>query len=63
MYGKYLQVLCTAPALLHAHSTPAYSFTEGVKKHKPKKVELMTKQAILDGNIMKESAEAHGTVQ
>ncbi|NWW58771.1 KT222 protein, partial [Ifrita kowaldi] len=41
----------------------AYSFTEGVKKHKPKKVELMTKQAILDGNIMKESAEAHGTVQ
>ncbi|NXH27421.1 KT222 protein, partial [Myiagra hebetior] len=42
---------------------PAYSFTEGVKKHKPKKVELMTKQAILDGNILKESAEAHGTVQ
>ncbi|NXH82339.1 KT222 protein, partial [Edolisoma coerulescens] len=42
---------------------PVYSFTEGVKKHKPKKVELMTKQAILDGNIMKESAEAHGTVQ
>ncbi|NWU30184.1 KT222 protein, partial [Dyaphorophyia castanea] len=42
---------------------PAYSLTEGVKKHKPKKVELMTKQAILDGNIMKESAEAHGTVQ
>ncbi|NWR53019.1 KT222 protein, partial [Regulus satrapa] len=38
-------------------------FLEGVKKHKPKKVELMTKQAILDGNIMKESAEAHGTVQ
>ncbi|NXS02308.1 KT222 protein, partial [Oxylabes madagascariensis] len=49
--------------LLHAHCPPAYSFTEGVKKHKPKKVELMTKQAILDGNIMKESAEAHGTVQ
>ncbi|NXI00442.1 KT222 protein, partial [Pachycephala philippinensis] len=42
---------------------PAYCFTEDVKKHKPKKVELMTKQAILDGNIMKESAEAHGTVQ
>ncbi|NXB98729.1 KT222 protein, partial [Orthonyx spaldingii] len=50
-------------ALLHAQCTLAYSFTEGVKKHKPKKVELMTKQAILDGNIMKESAEAHGTVQ
>ncbi|NXO90151.1 KT222 protein, partial [Certhia brachydactyla] len=50
-------------ALLHAHCKPAYSFTEDVKKHKPKKVELMTKQAILDGNIMKESAEAHGTVQ
>ncbi|NXS32695.1 KT222 protein, partial [Pomatostomus ruficeps] len=43
--------------------TSAYSFTEDVKKHKPKKVELMTKQAVLDGNIMKESAEAHGTVQ
>ncbi|NXQ35349.1 KT222 protein, partial [Alaudala cheleensis] len=63
MYKKYLQVLHTALALLHAHCIPAYSFTEGVKKHKPKKVELMTKQAILDGNIMKESAEAHGTVQ
>ncbi|KAI1230319.1 hypothetical protein IHE44_0010286 [Lamprotornis superbus] len=47
-------------------STSKITFTlpsEGVKKHKPKKVELMTKQAILDGNIMKESAEAHGTVQ
>lgn len=60
MYGKCLS---TALALLHAQCIPAYSFTEGVKKHKPKKVELMTKQAILDGNIMKESAEAHGTVQ
>ncbi|NXY73649.1 KT222 protein, partial [Glareola pratincola] len=35
----------------------------GAKKHDTEKVELMTKQAILDGNIMKESAEAHGTVQ
>ncbi|NXA78079.1 KT222 protein, partial [Thryothorus ludovicianus] len=61
---KRSQVLHTALALLHAHCIPAHSFTEGgVKKHKPKKVELMTKQAILDGNIMKESAEAHGTVQ
>ncbi|NXX70455.1 KT222 protein, partial [Spizella passerina] len=59
MHGKYLQVLCTTLA----HCILAYSFTEDVKKHKPKKVELMTKQAILDGNIMKESAEAHGTVQ
>ncbi|NXD29457.1 KT222 protein, partial [Spelaeornis formosus] len=63
MCGKCLQVLRGALALLHAHRIPASSFTEGVKKHKPKKVELMTKQAILDGNIMKESAEAHGTVQ
>ncbi|NWY70463.1 KT222 protein, partial [Erithacus rubecula] len=60
-YWLLKELLCTA--LLHAHCIPAYSFTEGVKKHKPKKVELMTKQAILDGNIMKESAEAHGTVQ
>ncbi|NXQ91528.1 KT222 protein, partial [Nyctibius grandis] len=41
----------------------AFSFTDSVKKHETEKVELMTKQAILDGNIMKESAEAHGTVQ
>ncbi|NXI50667.1 KT222 protein, partial [Chloroceryle aenea] len=44
-------------------TTSACSFTDGVKKHKAEKVELMTKQAILDGNMMKESAEAHGTVQ
>ncbi|NWU84846.1 KT222 protein, partial [Onychorhynchus coronatus] len=44
-------------------SVPAFSLSDGVKKHEPEKVELMTKQAILDGNIMKESAEAHGTVQ
>ncbi|NWW81379.1 KT222 protein, partial [Climacteris rufus] len=53
---------CVLP-LFCIPSAPAFSFTDGVKKHKPKKVELMTKQAILDGNIMKESAEAHGTVQ
>ncbi|KFO10151.1 Keratin-like KRT222 [Balearica regulorum gibbericeps] len=41
----------------------AFSFTDGVKKHENEKVELMTKQAVLDGNIMKESTEAHGTVQ
>uniref|UniRef100_A0A8C0BYF0 IF rod domain-containing protein n=1 Tax=Buteo japonicus TaxID=224669 RepID=A0A8C0BYF0_9AVES len=41
----------------------AFSFTDGVKKHETEKVELVTKQGILDGNIMKESAEAHGTVQ
>ncbi|NXL59163.1 KT222 protein, partial [Chordeiles acutipennis] len=45
------------------HTVSAFSFTDGVKKHDTEKVELMTKQAILDGNIMKESAEAHGTVQ
>ncbi|KFP21459.1 keratin-like protein KRT222 isoform X1 [Egretta garzetta] len=41
----------------------AFSFIDGVKQHETEKVELMTKQAILDGNVMKESAEAHGTVQ
>lgn len=40
-----------------------FSFTDGVKKHETEKMELVTKQGILDGNIMKESAEAHGTVQ
>uniref|UniRef100_A0A8C3K0M1 IF rod domain-containing protein n=1 Tax=Calidris pygmaea TaxID=425635 RepID=A0A8C3K0M1_9CHAR len=47
-------------------TTSKITFTlpsDGVKKHETEKVELMTKQAILDGNIMKESAEAHGTVQ
>uniref|UniRef100_A0A8C0EFL7 IF rod domain-containing protein n=1 Tax=Bubo bubo TaxID=30461 RepID=A0A8C0EFL7_BUBBB len=44
-------------------SIAAFSFTDGVKKDETEKVEVMTKQAILDGNIMKESAEAHGTVQ
>ncbi|XP_074018757.1 keratin-like protein KRT222 isoform X2 [Numenius arquata] len=47
-------------------TTSKIAFTlpsDGVKKHETEKVELMTKQAILDGNIMKESAEAHGTVQ
>ncbi|NXC69570.1 KT222 protein, partial [Anhinga anhinga] len=48
---------------LHMPSISAFSFTDGVKKHETEKVELMTKQAILDGNITKESAEAHGTVQ
>ncbi|NWS41950.1 KT222 protein, partial [Probosciger aterrimus] len=38
-------------------------FTGGVKKHETEKVEVLTKQAILDGNITKGSAEAHGTVQ
>ncbi|NXI99911.1 KT222 protein, partial [Psophia crepitans] len=56
------KVLC--PDLLFCTaSISAFSFTDGVKKHETEKVELMTKQAILDGNIMKESAEAHGTVQ
>lgn len=45
-----------------SHSS-AFSFIDGVKKRETEKVELMTKQAVLDGNIMKESAEAHGTVQ
>ncbi|KFP76332.1 Keratin-like KRT222, partial [Apaloderma vittatum] len=44
-------------------TTSAFSFTDSVKQHETEKVELMTKQAILDGNIIKESAEAHGTVQ
>ncbi|NWH28047.1 KT222 protein, partial [Grus americana] len=56
------KVLC--PDLLFClPSISAFSFTDGVKKHETEKVELMTKQAVLDGNIMKESAEAHGTVQ
>lgn len=50
-------------SLLCMPSVSAFSFTDGVKKHETEKVELMTKQAVLDGNMMKESAEAHGTVQ
>ncbi|NXA40904.1 KT222 protein, partial [Eudromia elegans] len=41
----------------------AFSFIDGVKKQKTEKLELVSKQAILDGNITKESAEAHGTIQ
>ncbi|XP_009887408.1 PREDICTED: keratin-like protein KRT222 [Charadrius vociferus] len=47
-------------------TTSKIAFTlpsDGAKKRETEKVELITKQAILDGNIMKESAEAHGTVQ
>lgn len=57
-----------APAVCHhlpiyMHGTSAFSFTDGVKKHETEKMELMTKQAILDGNITKQSAEAHGTIK
>ncbi|XP_074782619.1 keratin-like protein KRT222 isoform X2 [Athene noctua] len=47
-------------------TTSKIAFTlpsNGVKQDETEKVELMTKQAVLDGNVMKESAEAHGTVQ
>ncbi|XP_025897142.1 keratin-like protein KRT222 isoform X2 [Nothoprocta perdicaria] len=47
-------------------TTSKIAFTlpsNGVKKHETEKTELVTKQAILDGNITKESAEAHGTIQ
>ncbi|KGL81750.1 Keratin-like KRT222 [Tinamus guttatus] len=47
-------------------TTSKIAFTlpsNGVKKHEAEKVELVSKQAILDGNITKESAEAHGTIQ
>ncbi|NWS63344.1 KT222 protein, partial [Chunga burmeisteri] len=54
---------CILTLLFCVPSLSAFSFTDGVKKHETEKMELMTKQAILDGNIMKESAEAHGTVQ
>ncbi|NXC37752.1 KT222 protein, partial [Penelope pileata] len=56
------QVLCHA-ITLYMHSVSAFSFIDGVKKQDTEKMELMTKQAILDGNIMKQSAEAHGTIK
>ncbi|XP_037742923.1 keratin-like protein KRT222 isoform X1 [Chelonia mydas] len=37
--------------------------TGAVKKHEDEKVEKLTKQAILNGSVVKESAEAHGTIQ
>ncbi|KAG6929794.1 keratin 222, partial [Chelydra serpentina] len=41
-----------------------FSFIAGaVKKHEDKKVEKLTKQAILNGSVVKESGEAHGTIQ
>ncbi|NXJ70635.1 KT222 protein, partial [Rostratula benghalensis] len=54
---------CVLTLLFHTPTVSAFFFTDDVKKHETEKVELMTKQAVLDGNIMKESAEAHGTVQ
>ncbi|NXE78951.1 KT222 protein, partial [Cochlearius cochlearius] len=60
--NRYLRS-CVLTLLFCMPSISAFSFTDGVKKHETEKVELMTKQAILDGNVMKESAEAHGTVQ
>ncbi|NWS76613.1 KT222 protein, partial [Crotophaga sulcirostris] len=59
--NRYLSSVLTL--LFRMPCVSAFSFTENVKKQETEKVELMTKQAILDGNIMKESAEAHGTVQ
>ncbi|NXK14244.1 KT222 protein, partial [Herpetotheres cachinnans] len=59
--NRYLS--CVLTLLFRMPSVSTFSFTDGVKKHETEKVELMTKQAILDGNVMKESAEAHGTVQ
>ncbi|XP_021233897.1 keratin-like protein KRT222 isoform X2 [Numida meleagris] len=45
-------------------SRPAFTLhADSVKKHETEKMELMTKQAVLDGNIMKQSAEAHGTIK
>ncbi|XP_038241722.1 keratin-like protein KRT222 isoform X1 [Dermochelys coriacea] len=37
--------------------------TGAIKKHEDEKVEKLTKQAILNGSFVKESAEAHGTIQ
>ncbi|XP_042331813.1 keratin-like protein KRT222 isoform X1 [Sceloporus undulatus] len=34
-----------------------------LKKHEIEKVEIVTKQAILNGDVAKERAEAHGTIQ
>ncbi|NWZ26813.1 KT222 protein, partial [Asarcornis scutulata] len=59
--SRYL--FCALTLLFCIHGIFAFSFIDGVKKHETEKVELMTKQAVLDGNIMKESAEAHGTIQ
>ncbi|NXP71345.1 KT222 protein, partial [Ramphastos sulfuratus] len=42
---------------------PAQNFHQGSKCMKQAKVKLLTTQAVLDGNVSKESAEAHGTVQ
>uniref|UniRef100_A0A8C8S623 IF rod domain-containing protein n=1 Tax=Pelusios castaneus TaxID=367368 RepID=A0A8C8S623_9SAUR len=42
----------------------AFSFTAGaIKKHEDEKVEMVTKQTILNGSIVKENGEAHGTIQ
>ncbi|NXL85323.1 KT222 protein, partial [Alectura lathami] len=54
---------CALTSLIYTYGISAFSFSDGVKKHETEKMELMTKQAILDGSIMKQSAEAHGTIK
>uniref|UniRef100_A0A8D0L978 Keratin 222 n=1 Tax=Sphenodon punctatus TaxID=8508 RepID=A0A8D0L978_SPHPU len=50
--------------LLTSSGVFAFAFTASViRKHKDKKVEILTKQAVLNEEAVKESAEAHGTIQ
>ncbi|NXN17563.1 KT222 protein, partial [Indicator maculatus] len=46
-----------------SHCNHHQSYGAKEKKKGAGKVELQTKQAVLGGNVLKESAEAHGTVQ
>ncbi|NXG58081.1 KT222 protein, partial [Hemiprocne comata] len=62
-YSKYTSRSCVLTLFFCMPSIAGFSFTDSVKRHASEKMELLTKQAILDGNIMKERAEAHGTVQ
>ncbi|NWW85235.1 KT222 protein, partial [Rhynochetos jubatus] len=62
-YLKNTSRSCVLTLLSCMPSLSAFPFTDGVKEHGTEKGELLTKQAILDGNVTQESAEAHGTVQ
>lgn len=54
--------MCESENLKCFHFFLIYAASE-LKKHEIEKVEILTKQAVLNGGVAKESAEAHGTIQ
>ncbi|NXG52222.1 KT222 protein, partial [Psilopogon haemacephalus] len=61
---RILSQRTSSSCVLSLPSPSAFSLAGGAKQQQGReKVKLLTTQAVLDGNVSKESAEAHGTVQ